>query len=400
MGNARSRGLRALGALCVTAALTTASGDATAVPLAGLTAIPVGTFTTPTYLTSAPGDPAAVYVTERSGTIKRVPGRFVDATTFLDITPRVSITGEGGLLSVAFPPDYAASGLFYVYYANSAGDVEVDELRRSAADPFVADPASRRTVLVIGHQDFTNHYGGNLQFGPDGYLYIGTGDGGGAGDPLGNGQNTGTLLGKLLRIDPRQSGTAAYTSPASNPFVSTPGARPEVWAYGLRNPFRYSFDRATGDLAIGDVGQSTREEVDFAPAGTGAGANYGWNVWEGTFQYRPGTVANHTPPVLEQPRNAGFCTSITGGYVIRDPGLPSFQGDYVYGDYCTGSLRVAHLQLPAATNDRSVNANVPSLSSFGEDSAGCVYALSLSGPVFRLVEGPESFTAPCTMPLR
>ena len=386
---------RVLGALCLAAAAL--APRAGALPVAGVVAVPVAVFTTPTYLTSAPGDPTGVYVTERAGTIKVARGNPAATTTFLDITPRVRITGEGGLLSVAFPPDHATSGLLYVYYVNLDGDIEIDEFQRAGA---VANPASRRTVLVIPHRDFSNHYGGQLQFGPDGYLYLGTGDGGGGGDPFLNGQNLGVLLGKMLRIDPRVSGTAAYTVPASNPFVATPGARPEIWAYGLRNPFRFSFDRATGDLTIGDVGQSTREEVDYVPAGTPNGLNFGWSIFEGTFQFRPGTLTNHTPPVLERPRNAGFCTSITGGYVIRDPGVPSLAGDYVYGDYCTGSLRVARLALPAAVNDRGLNANVPNLASFGEDAAGCVYAVSLSGPVFRLVEDQASLTAPCALPVR
>ena len=389
--------MRLLTALCAAAALVAA--PAKALPVVGVTAVPVAAFAAPTYLTWAPGDLGAVYVTERAGTVKIARGNPVVTTTFLDITSRVSIAGEGGLLSIAFPPDHATTGLLYAYYVNLDGDIEIDELRRSTADPGVVDPASRRTVLVIAHRDYANHYGGQLQFGPDGYLYLGTGDGGGGGDPLGNGQNLGSLVGKMLRIDPRQSGTAAYTVPADNPFVGVAGARLEIWAYGLRNPFRFSFDRVTGDLAIGDVGQSTREEVDYAPAGTGAGANYGWNIFEGTHQFRPGTLTNHTPPVLERPRNMGFCTSITGGFVIRDPGLPSLAGDYVYGDYCTGSLRVARLALPAATNDRSINAAVPNLASFGEDGEGCVYALSLSGPVFRLVESEASLTAPCALPL-
>ena len=387
-------------AVCLAAALVAPIGEAAAVPVVGVTALPVGAFASPTYLTAAPGDPSAVYVTERAGTIRRVTGSNPAGGVFLDITTRISITGEGGLLSMAFPPDHATSGLFYVYYANTSLDIEIDEFKRSTTNPNVADPASRRTVLVIPHRAFTNHYGGQLQFGPDGYLYMGTGDGGGNGDPLGSGQNLGTLLGKMLRFDPRQSGTAAYTVPATNPFVGVSGAQPEIWAYGLRNPFRFSFDRGTGDLTIGDVGQNTREEVDFAPAGTGAGANYGWRIFEGTFQHAPGTLTNHTPPVLERPRNAGFCTSITGGYVIRDPGLPSLAGEYVYGDYCTGSLRLAHLQLPLATNDRAINAHVPSLVSFGEDAAGCLYALSLTGPVMRLVEDQTSLTAPCVLPVR
>ena len=389
----------ATAALLAAALVAPAPGATAALPLVGVTAVPVAAFASPTYLTSAPGDPTAVYVTERAGTIRRVTGTGA-GTVFLDMTTRVSITGEGGLLSVAFPPDHATSRLFYVYYANSAGDIEIDEWARSATNATVADPASRRTVLTIGHQAFTNHYGGQLQFGPDGYLYAGTGDGGGGGDPLGSGQNLNTLLGKMLRIDPRQSGAAAYTIPASNPFVGVTGARGEIWAYGLRNPYRFSFDRATGDLTIGDVGQNTREEVDYAPAGTGGGANYGWKIFEGTFQFSPGTLTNHTPPVLERPRNAGFCTSITGGYVIRDPGLPSLAGEYVYGDYCLGTLRVAKLQLPLATNDRALNAHVANLASFGEDAAGCVYALSLTGPVFRLIEDQSSLNAPCVLRVR
>lgn len=399
-GRVTMRGTRR-GAVALALALAVPGTGANAgpLPVEPVLAVPVGQFTAPTYLTSAPGDPTAVYVTERAGTIKLARGNALAPTTFLDITTRISVVGEGGLLSVAFPPDHATSRLFYVYYANTDTDIEIDEFARSATDPDVADPASRRTVLVIPHRAFSNHYGGQLQFGPDGYLYLGTGDGGGSGDPFGNGQNTGTLLAKMLRIDPRQSGTAAYSVPASNPFVSTPGAAPEVWAYGLRNPFRFSFDRATGDLAIGDVGQNTREEVDYAPAGTGAGSNYGWNVWEGTFQYRAGTAPGHVPPVLERPRNAGVCTTIIGGYVVRDPTLPLLQGRYIYGDYCLGNLRTAVLAQPAALDDKDLTVNVPSLASFGEDAAGCLYALSLSGTVFRLVQGPALPTGPCALPV-
>ena len=378
-----------------------ATPPATAAPAIPLTAVPVASAASPTHLAAAPGDPNGVYVVGRAGTVTLLRGNPAVSRTFLNIVTRVSVQGEGGLLSVAFPPDHAASGLFYVYYANSQRDIEIDEFRRSLTDPDAADPASRRTVLVIPHQSFTNHYGGQLQFGPDGYLYIGTGDGGGSGDPLGSGQNLGTLLGKMLRIDPRQSGASPYTVPASNPFVGVAGARPEIWAYGLRNPFRFSFDRATGDLAIGDVGQSTREEVDYTPAGTGAGANFGWNVWEGTFQFRPGVAPGHVPPVLERPRNATGCTSITGGYVVRDPSLPSLAGDYVYGDYCSGSLRAARLALPAAVNDRSLGVNVASLASFGEDTAGCLYAVSLGGTIYRLVEDLGlALSAPCSLPVR
>jgi glucose/arabinose dehydrogenase len=391
---------RGAAALALLLAATGGAAKAGPLPVEPVVAVPVGVFAAPTYLTSAPGDPTAVYVTERAGTIRLARGTAAAPTTFLDITTRVSVLGEGGLLSVAFPPDHATSGLFYVYYANADTDIEVDEFARSATSYDLADPASRRTVLVIPHREFSNHYGGQLQFGPDGYLYIGTGDGGSGGDPHGNGQNTGVLLAKLLRIDPRQSGTAAYTVPATNPFVSTPGAAPEIWAYGLRNPFRFSFDRATGDLALGDVGQDREEEIDYQPAGSGSGANYGWNVWEGDLPYHAGTAPGYAPPVLTRPRNAGMCTSIIGGYVVRDPTLPLLAGRYVYGDYCAGSLRSAILAQPAATDDKDLTVNVPSLASFGEDAAGCLYALSLTGPVFRLTQAPSLPTGPCALPVR
>ena len=352
----------------------------------------VGRFNSPVYLTSPPGDHNRLFVVEQDGRIVISRGGMTLATPFLDIRSLVSAGGERGLLSMAFPPDYATSRLVYVYYtARGSGAITIAEYRTSAnAD--VADPNTRRTVLSIAHPR-SNHNGGQLQFGPDGFLWIGTGDGGGGGDPDGNGQNLGALLGKLLRIDPRAAGGAAYTVPPSNPFVGQAGARGEVWAYGLRNPWRFSFDRETGDLTIGDVGQGSWEEIDFAPlgAGRGRGANYGWGCYEGRHLYTPNADSAacspirspHVLPVSEYSHSRGC--SITGGYVVRDPtSIPALDGRYVYGDYCDRPLFSVQLRTPDAQGDRRVGLDVPSLTSFGQDDCGRVYALSGDGPVYRL----------------
>ena len=243
---------------------------------------PVGTFNQPVYVTSQPDDPERLFVVEQPGDVELVTP--TATTTFLDIEDLVLAGGEQGLLSIAFAPDFASSNLFYAYYVNNAGDLEIDEFR-AAGD--TVDPATRRVVLTIPHPTHGNHNGGQLQFGPDGHLYAATGDGGGGGDPGENAQNLQSLLGKLLRIDPRQAGTAPYSVPADNPFVGTAndppgGARDEIWSYGFRNPWRFSFDRYTGDLLIGDVGQGSWEEVDYRPAdiGRGRGDNFGWDCRE------------------------------------------------------------------------------------------------------------------------
>ncbi|HEV2075684.1 MAG TPA: PQQ-dependent sugar dehydrogenase, partial [Thermoleophilaceae bacterium] len=250
---------------------------------------------------------------------------------------------------------------------------------------------SGRRVLEIEHSQYANHNGGQLQFGPDGYLYISTGDGGGAGDPLRNGQDKRSLLGKLLRIDPRRAGPGRpYSAPRDNPFVGRAGRR-EIYAYGLRNPFRFSFDRNTGDLAIGDVGESAREEVDFRLKGQPGGANFGWSCYEGSLVYegRGAGCLNggpHVRPVLEYSHSGGRC-SITGGYVARHRSLKALRGRYVYGDFCTGQLRSARLSLSGATGDRGLGLGVGEydLSSFGQDTRGRLYVLRLDGAVFRLL---------------
>ena len=352
----------------------------------------VGTFSAPTYLTSPPGDVERLFVVEQAGPIRVVRNGVTLPTPFLDLTSLVLPGGERGLLSMAFAPDYASTGRFYVYYTALVpeGQLRIEEFRRSA-DPDLADPGSRRAILTIDHP-LGNHNGGQLQFGPDGYLYIGTGDGGGAGDPGGNAQNLGTLLGKILRINPVG---APYGIPPDNPFVGVPGARGEIWSYGLRNPWRFSFDRQTGDLVIGDVGQGSWEEIDFVPtsAGRGRGANFGWDCWEGRAPFEGCTPPNHVPPVWQYSHARGC--SITGGYVVRDPALAPLAGRYVYGDVCTAPLWSVILGVPDAQDDRQTGLSVPSLYSFGEDACGRAYALSGSGPVYRLQVAGSLPGPPC-----
>jgi Glucose / Sorbosone dehydrogenase len=375
------------------AATTAALLSLVALPITSASAAtlqPVGTFDSPVYVTSHPDDPNQLFVVEQGGEIELVTPAGTDV--FLTV-PNVSSGGEHGLFSVAFPPDYAATGLLYVYYTGNDGDLHIDEFTASSGP---VDPATRREVLHIPHPTFTNHNGGQLQFGPDGYLYAGTGDGGGGGDPDENAQNLNSLLGKLLRIDPRPSGTSPYTIPADNPFVGTAG-RDEIWAYGFRNPWRFSFDRTTGDLLVGDVGQGTWEEVDYAPAsaGAGRGVNFGWDCREGAHDFEPaGCTGPFTDPIFEYSHTGGAC-SITGGYVSRDPAVPELAGRYLYADLCLGEIRSLTPGFPAA-DDRSEGLTVFQPSSFGEDSCGRLYVASLGdGTVFRLAgTGPTSCAPP------
>ena len=326
-------------------------------------------------------------VVEQAGVIRVVRGGRTLSRPFLDIHALVTAGGEQGLLGLAFAPDYAASGRFYVYYTDRRGRQVVAEYRRGASAD-VADAGSARIVLRMQDPE-GNHNGGSMNFGPDDLLYIGTGDGGGANDQhgrRGNAQNLGSLLGKLLRIDPRESGGRPYTVPASNPFTGRSGARPEIYAYGLRNPWRYSFDRSTGDLAIGDVGQDAIEEVDFARRGRARGVNYGWRPWEGRRRNFDEPAPGAVFPVLTKRHSDGWC-SITGGYVVRDPALPALAGRYVYGDFCLGQIRAVRLRAGHATGDGGIGLpRVPNLSSFGEDARGRVYVVALDGPVYRIVQ--------------
>jgi glucose/arabinose dehydrogenase len=346
----------------------------------------LGNFEAPTYLTAPRGD-SRRFVVERDGRIVVVKGRRKLGTPFLDISDRVTTGGESGLLSMAFAPDYRSSGLFYVYYTDQQGFIQIDQFSRSS-NPDRADPGSRRSVMRVPHHRF-NHKGGQLQFGSDGMLYAGFGDGGSGGDPDENAQNLSRPLGKLIRIDPRPGG--GYSIPASNPFARRSGARGEIYAYGLRNPFRFSFDRRTGALVVGDVGQDQAEEIDYVPGRNGrpprGGYIFGWDTFEGYNRYESGRAPGHVRPVIVETHDNGWC-SIIGGYVIRDRSLRGsrYAGRYIYGDYCNSGLRLASLKRPRAST-RGTGLNVSDLVSFGEDGHGRVYAVSMNGPVYRIGRG-------------
>ena len=344
----------------------------------------LGRFDQPTYITAPRGD-SRRFVVEREGRIRVVKGRRVLGTPFLDIRSRVTTGGESGLLSMAFARDSRSSRRFWVYYTDQQGFIQIDQFRASANNPDRADPGSRRSVIRVPHHRF-NHKGGQLQVGPDGMLYAGFGDGGGGGDPDENAQNLGRMLGKMIRIDPRPDG--GYSIPASNPFRNRAGAWPAIYAYGLRNPYRFSFDRRTGALTIGDVGQDEVEEIDFIPGRSSGrqprgGYNFGWDTFEGRSRYESGSAPGAIAPVLQRTHSQGYC-SITGGYVIRDRSLgKGWTGNYVFGDLCDGTLRLSHLRRPSARY-HATSMKVNQLVSFGEDGSGRVYAVSLDGPVFRI----------------
>jgi glucose/arabinose dehydrogenase len=343
----------------------------------------IGIFDQPVYLTGTPGEPGRLFVVERPGRIALLVNGRRRPRPFLDISSKVNSSGgEQGLLSVAFAPDYRTSGRFYVDYTDSSNNVRVVQFHRAAGNPDHADAGSVRSVLTIDHQAETNHNGGQLQFGPEGDLYIGVGDGGSEGDPHNYGQNTDVLLGKVLRIAPGANG--GYSIPAGNPFAHEPGHRPEIWAYGLRNPWRFSFDRRTGDLIIADVGQDKEEEIDFARHGTGAGANYGWSIFEGDLRYKPGSAPGAIKPALVAPHSAGYC-AIIGGFVVRDPTLHALDGRYLFGDNCKPQINSVLLSSGSALQNRPTGLSVDSLSAFGQDDAGHIYAVSLGGPVYRIV---------------
>jgi glucose/arabinose dehydrogenase len=346
----------------------------------------IGRFHSPVYVTVAP-DVSGLFVVEQAGRVRLVQGK--RRRTFLNIAGQVISGGEQGLLSIAFPPDFASSRLFYAYFTNRAGDNEVDEFKATPDGTGVL-PGSQRRVLLIPHPVNTNHNGGQLQFGPDGFLYVGTGDGGGSGDRPDNAQNTNSLLGKILRIDPRAQGGQPYASPGSNPFAGGAG-RDEVYSYGLRNPFRFSFDLVSkpGEprIAIGDVGQDRFEEIDYETLAAARGANFGWNDFEGFAPFagaHPPTPGGTVRPIEVYALGGGACALI-GGYVVSNPKLRSLFGRYVYGDFCIGKLRSLIPGLGGSRRDRRVGARVPMLSSFGEGRNGALFATSLNGPVFRVL---------------
>jgi glucose/arabinose dehydrogenase len=328
-----------------------------------------------------------MFVTEQRGIIYAFSASNPQqADIFLDITDRVNRGGnEEGLLGLAFGPDYQENGYFYVYY--SADDPRRSVLSRFSLDREnmdVADPESEVIIMEI-EQPYSNHNAGQLAFGPDTYLYIGTGDGGSAGDPEGNGQNLGTVLGSILRIDVSEvSGPGDYEIPADNPFVDTPGARGEIWAFGLRNPWRFSFDSETGLLWAGDVGQSSWEEIDIITKG----ANYGWNIMEGLHCYSPASGCDQsglTLPIAEYDHSRGRC-SITGGYVYRGDQTPSLQGYYIYGDYCSGEIWALAYDGNVVTENTLLAKSGLSITSFGEDLAGNLYILDRAGGIYTLAQ--------------
>ena len=342
----------------------------------------VGDFDQPDYVTQPPGR-QDLYVVEQGGTVRIVRGGEVLSKPAIDISDEVTAAGEQGLLSIAFPPDFQRSRVVYAYFTGTDQDQHV--VRYSVRPDGTFDEGSAREILHMA--DFApNHNGGSLVFGPDGYLYIGTGDGGLEDDPHRNGQNLGSLLGKLLRIKPSTAGGPPFTIPPDNPFRNRPGARPAIYSYGLRNPWRFSFDAKTGALIIGDVGQNTLEEVDYVPQGGGRGANFGWSAFEGTDRFNTDqTAPNAVPPIFEYSHDHGC--SITGGYIVRDRTLSALYGRYIYADFCAGDLRSLVPAIPHARDDRSLGLHVSSLSSFGEDEEGHIYVTSLDGPVYRLVAG-------------
>ncbi len=337
-----------------------------------------------TYLTHAGDD--RLFLVEKRGTVLIIENGELLATPFLDIVSLVHSGGsEQGLLSIAFDPDYAATGEFYVYYTDRAGDGDNVVARYQVTDdPNAADHQSGEILLTID-DPARNHNGGQLQFGKDGYLYIGTGDGGSAGDPWDNAENPASLLGKMLRIDVREQ--EMYAIPADNPFAENSAFRPEIWAYGLRNPWRFSFDRVTGDLYIGDVGQNQFEEINFQFADSPGGENYGWNMSEGFSCYETPNcdLSAVTLPSFVYPHSQGC--SVTGGYVYRGAAFPAMQGVYFFADYCNGvvwGMQGAETGTP--TVEMLLNTGV-NIASFGEDMQGELYILDLSGIVYRLVEG-------------
>jgi glucose/arabinose dehydrogenase len=328
-----------------------------------------------------------LFVVERNGAIRIIKDGTLLPTAFLDISSQVSIEGEQGLLGLAFDPGYASNGRLVVHYTDLAGETHLSTFLVSS-DPDIADPASEQVILTAA-QPFSNHNGGQILFGPDGFLYLGLGDGGSANDPQGRGQDLSDLLGSILRVD-LQGGTP-YAVPPDNPFVSQAGVRPEVWSYGLRNPWRFSFDRATGDLYIADVGQAQYEEVDVAPAaaGSGKGVNYGWNIMEGAHCLS-GTCdqTGLTPPAFEYNHSQGC--SISGGYVYRGSAIPDLQGIYFFGDFCQGWVRSFRHQADGIIELTDWPRLRPggSITSFGEDAAGELYVMVAEGRVFKFIPDP------------
>lgn len=345
----------------------------------------------PVFITNAGDGSGRLFIVERAGRILIFKNGSLLSTPFLDIRSIVNSSGsEQGLLALAFHPSYSVNGQFYVVYTLSNGSLALSRFTRSAANPDLAVPASGVTLLTVSHPTYQNHNGGTLVFGPDGYLYWSTGDGGGGGDPDNNSQNLNSLLGKILRLDVDTG--SPYSIPASNPFFNNPdpSVRKEIWAYGFRNPWRLSFDRQTGDMYIGDVGQQNREEVDFQPSNDTGGKNYGWRVMEGSLCYNPSSGCDRSGkvlPVAEYDHSLGC--SVTGGYVYRGTNHPQLQGYYFYGDFCTGVLFSLRNTPAAGWSAAQVLDTSYSISSFGEDESGELYVADYAGGIYQIQYIPD-----------
>ena len=368
-------------------AVAEVSASAASAELPSLTLVsPVSGFSQPLSIAHAGDGSGRLFVAEQGGRIRIVKNGAILSTPFLDISSRISAGGERGLLGLAFPPDYPSKRYFYVNYTDTAGNTVIARFRVSA-DPNVADPASEQVVLRI-NQPYPNHNGGQLAFSPrDGYLYIGMGDGGSGGDPENRAQNSSELLGKVLRIDTETGSPATYNVPATNPFVSRTGFRPEIWSLGLRNPWRFSFDRQTADLYVADVGQGAWEEVNFQSSASAGGENYGWRIMEGTHCFNPSTGCNTsglTIPVAEYSHSLGC--SVTGGYVYRGRLYPRMHGLYIYGDYCSGRIWGLRREGSAWQNTLLLD-TTHNISTFGEDEAGNLYLANIgNGTIYTLID--------------
>src|SRR3954469_15298203 len=379
--------LSSLAALCVVGAChsdSTGPGDGGPLPpglTLKLTPVVAAGLSSPVFLTQ-PLDDGRVFVVEQSGRIRIVKNGALQTTPFLDITSRVLSGGERGLLSVAFHPQYATNHFFYVYFTTQTnGDIHIERFTTTNAD--VADPATAKVIITAPHSTYDNHNGGLLSFGPDGMLYAGLGDGGSGGDPLGNGQNFNAILASLIRLDVDHGDP--YAIPADNPFVGQANHRGEVWAKGLRNPWRYAFDVPSGNLYIADVGQGAHEEVDVVPAGK-AGVNYGWNIMEGASCYNA-TSCNQTGlqlPVIDYGHNPAC--SITGGSVYRGTAREGLQGHYLYSDYCAGFLKSFRFDNGTAVDQHDWGLTSSSVTSFGQDFAGELYLIS-GNSIFKIIRG-------------
>jgi glucose/arabinose dehydrogenase len=351
---------------------------------------PIGAFDAPIYVTHAPGTQGFLYVVEQGGRIRVVDHGTVRSQAFLNISGRVQCCGEQGLLSIAFDPRYRSNRLFYAAYTNDGGALQVDEFR--AGSNRQANRFSRRTVLVVPHPGASNHNGGQLQFGPDGLLYISTGDGGGGGDSFDNARHLNVLLGKLLRINPHRRGGAPYTVPQGNPYVGRTG-RDEIYSYGFRNPWRFSFDSANGNLAVGDVGQGAWEEVDYATRKRAKGSYFGWPTFEGNADYDPSRRdpnPNRRPPIfpIHVVDHSRDC-AIIGGHVVHSSTLSPLNGRYVYTDNCNGDIRSLVPSTDGATQRRNTGLHVSGPSAFGVGIGGQLYvAAQGDGRVYQIIQRP------------